>query len=104
MYAIIVDGGKQYKVSPGMLIDLENKDYVLGNHIEFSQVVYYHSKKEVQIGTPLISNIKVKGIIENYTKGPKITVIKYRRSKDSRRKQGHRQSYTQVRIAEIVKE
>jgi large subunit ribosomal protein L21 len=103
MYAIIQDGGKQYKVAPGAIVDIEKRDCKPGTAVEFPHVIYFHEKSEVKIGTPTLLNMKVKGVVQEHIHGPKITIIKYRRTKDSRCKRGHRQWYTRVRIAEIVK-
>lgn len=104
MYAIIQDSGKQYKVALGSIIELEKKECDPGKIVEFPNVVYYHNKDEVKVGMPTLPNMKVKGVVERHKKGEKITIFKYRRRKDSRRKRGHRQWYTRVRISEIIKE
>lgn len=104
MYAIIQDGGKQYKVAAGMLVELDKKCCEPGNTIEFTNVVYFHDKTEVKVGAPTVPGMRVKGIVEKHGLGPKITILFYRRTKDSRRKVGFRAQHTYVRIAEIVKE
>ena len=104
MYAIIKDGGKQYKVSPGQCVHLEKKDAAPGTPIELTEVIYYQNKQGSEVGTPLLNQVKVKGVVEKHVKGDKIIVFKFRRRKDSRRKRGHRQQYTRVRIQQIVKE
>ena len=104
MYAIIQDGGKQYKVAPGQCVHLEKKLAAPGSKIELTDVVYYQGKQGSEIGTPLVSQVKVKGIVEKHVKGDKIIVFKFRRRKDSRQKRGHRQQYTRIRIQQIIKE
>lgn len=107
MYAIIQDGekqGKQYQVAPGKAIEIERKECAPGSPIEFSQVLFYKDKENTEVGTPFVEKVKVKGVVEEHVKGDKITVFKFKRRKDHRRKQGHRQVYTRVRIQQIVKE
>lgn len=103
MYAIIKDRGKQYKVEPGqsILIDFvaDRKD---ADKIEFSDIVAVGDGDKGKVGTPFVNGVKVVGEIEGQKKGDKITVYKFKRRKDYRRKQGHRQRYTQVKIKEIV--
>ena len=104
MYAIIKDGGKQYKVFPGKAIELEKKDLAPGEKVEFTDVVFYQNKDQVEVGAPFVAKVKVQGVVEKHEKGKKITIIKYRRREDSRSKKGHRQNYVKVRIQKIVKE
>lgn len=103
MYAIICDGGKQYSVSPGQSIDIEKKNFSLGQSIDFADVVYYSNEDDIRIGTPMVKDIVVKGVVEKHEKGPKLTIFKFRRRKDSRCKKGHRQQYTRVKILEVNK-
>lgn len=102
MYAIIKDRGKQYKVSPGecLLIDpmegLKEKD-----PIEFSEVIAVGDESNTRIGNPLVAGAKVLAEVECQTLGEKVQIIKFRRRENYRRKRGHRQSFTQVKIKEI---
>lgn len=103
MYAIIKDRGKQYKVTPGesILIDsIEGRKEA--DQIEFNEVVAVGGTDEVNIGTPLVKGAKVVGEIEGHKKADKIYVFKFKRRKDYRRKAGHRQLLTQVKIKEII--
>ena len=104
MYAIIQDGGKQYQAIPGKAIELEHKNQKPGTELEFSDVLFYQNGEEIEIGRPLLKNVKVKAVIEKDIKGDKITIFRYRRRKDSKVKKGHRQKYSRVRIQKIVKE
>jgi large subunit ribosomal protein L21 len=104
MYAIIQDGGKQYKVTPGEFVDLEKKSGEKNSEVIFSEILLYNNGEKIEVGTPFISNLKIKGIVEKQHHGKKITIIKYRRCKDSRRKRGYRHEYTRVLIQEFVKE
>ncbi len=103
MYAVIETGGKQFRVQPGDLIDVElladagNR----GSAIEFDRVLMVAGDSEVQIGTPLIDGARVKGVLLNRVRGPKIRVFKMKRRKQYRRTRGHRQDYLRVRIEGI---
>lgn len=104
MYAIIADCGKNYMVSPGQVVEMEKKEIKAGETIDFEQVVYLKSDDGVFVGAPTVSGVKVKGVVEGDFKGQKIDVMKFKRRKNYRKKQGHRQTFTKVRIKEIVKE
>ncbi|MEE9584882.1 MAG: 50S ribosomal protein L21 [Candidatus Brocadiales bacterium] len=103
MYAIIKDRGKQYKVAPGdsILIDLmEGRKEA--DRIEFNEVMAVGGNDKGKIGTPLVQGAKVVGEIEGPRQGDKINVFKFKRRKDYRRKSGHRERFTQVKIKEII--
>lgn len=102
MYAIIRDRGKQYKVSPGesLLIDfvegLKEKDPV-----EFPEVMVVGDEASTKIGNPLIAGAKVLAEAQGQKLGEKAKIVKFRRRENYRRKKGHRQVFTQVKIKEI---
>lgn len=102
MHAIIKDGGKQYTVSPGKIIEIEKRDLPTGKTVEFPEVIYYHHKDDVRIGKPTLENVKVEGVVEKHLMGPKVTIFFFRAKEDSQRKRGHRQQYTAVRISKIT--
>jgi len=102
MYAVIADGGKQYKVCEGDRICIERREAQAGDRIEFDRVLLVSREGAVQVGTPTVPNARVVGIVEGEVKGPKVITMNFRRRKDSRRRVGHRQKYTAVRIAEIT--
>lgn len=104
MYAIIQDGGKQYKVIPGQSVELEKKEVAPGSPIEFPEVLFYNDDKEILVGTPHVAGVKVQGIVEKQHRGEKLIVFKYIKSGNSHRKLGHRQEYTRVRICKISKQ
>ena len=95
MYAIIVTGGKQYKVEVGSEIMVEKLDEQIGANVNFD-VLMMADGENVQIGTPV-----VKGEVLEHGKGKKVVVFKYKPKKDYRKKQGHRQPYTKVKILSI---
>ncbi|MGD8624055.1 MAG: 50S ribosomal protein L21 [Anaerolineae bacterium] len=102
MYAVIKTGGKQYRVKPGDTIDVEKLPYDVGDEIELDQVLLVANGSDAQIGRPLVKGAKVKATVTRQAKGRKVVIFKYRPSKRYRRKRGHRQHYTRLRIDEIV--
>ena len=101
MYAVIKSGGKQHKVSEGEEILLEKLSLDEGEDIEFSEVLAVNKDGNLNIGKPLLEGAVVKGKVINHLKTKKITVIKMKRRKDYRKKQGHRQNLTKVKIESI---
>ncbi|MEZ5315075.1 MAG: 50S ribosomal protein L21 [Chlamydiales bacterium] len=97
-YAIIGTGGKQYRVQIGDVIDVELLDDHNDGKIDFTDVLFFHHKKEQKIGTPTVSNFIVHGEILAAVRGPKVVAYKYKKRKKYRRKVGHRQSYKRVKI------
>jgi len=103
MQAVIKTGGKQYKVSPGNVIEVEKLTGKLGDTVKFNEVLLVSDDKgKIRVGVPYVENSTVKGKILGITKGEKITVFKFKRRKSYRKKQGHRQKYTSVEITDIV--
>ena len=102
MYAVIKTGGKQYRVSPGDSIEVEKLPHEVGEQIEFDEVLLVVNGSGAQIGQPLVDGAKVKATVTRQAKGRKVIIYKYRPSKRYRRKKGHRQYYTRLRIDEIV--
>lgn len=100
MFAVIKTGGKQYKVSAGDFVKIEKIDGAVGETIELSDVLLVGGA-EVKIGTPLVPGAKVKARIVAQEKDTKILVFKSKRRKFERKKYGHRQPITRIRIAEI---
>ena len=101
MYAVIKSGGKQHKVSEGEEILLEKLSLEEGEVIEFSEVLAINKDGNLNVGKPLLEGAVVKGKVINHLKTKKITVIKMKRRKDYRKKQGHRQNLTKVKIESI---
>ncbi len=102
MYAVIKTGGKQYRVSPGDSIDVEKLPYDVGEQVELDQVLLVANGSGAKIGQPLVEGAKVKATVTRQVKGRKVIIYKYRSSKRYRRKRGHRQQYTRLKIDEIV--
>ena len=101
MYAVIKSGGKQHKVSEGEEILLEKLSLDEGEVIEFSEVLAVNKDGNLNLGKPLLEGAVVKAKVINHLKTKKITVIKMKRRKDYRKKQGHRQNLTKVKIESI---
>ena len=102
MYAIIATGGKQYKVEEGTVLDVELLDAEDGSTYTFDDVLLVSADGDVKVGTPTVSGAKVEAEVIGGTRGPKILVFKKKRRKDYRKRIGHRQSYTRVKITKII--
>ncbi len=100
--AIIKTGGKQYRVKNGETLRVEKLEGEPGNKIEFDEVLLVGEGDAVKIGTPHVSGAKVTGEIVKQGKGPKLIVYKYRRRKNYRRKNGHRQLFTEIKITGVA--
>ncbi len=101
MYAVVKTGGKQYRVEEGDVLRVEKLSGEVGNPIAFDKVLMFSDEDSTIIGTPMVENVVVKGHIVAQDKSRKIIVFKYKRRKRYRRKLGHRQPYTAVRIDNI---
>jgi len=102
MYAVIATGGKQYRVSPGDSIEVERLPCEVGEQIELEQVLLVANGAGAQVGRPLVEDAKVKATVTRQAKGRKVIVFKYKNKNRYRRKKGHRQYFTRLRIDEIV--
>lgn len=101
MYAIIKTGGKQYKVSEGDLVRVEKLAYEVGDTVDFDQVLLVSNDGELKVGSPVVEGAKVSATVEDQNKDKKIVVYKYKPKKQYRKKHGHRQPYTLVKINSI---
>jgi large subunit ribosomal protein L21 len=102
MYAVLSTGGKQYKVEEGDILRIEKISGDVGATVSFDKVLMLSDGEKVRVGTPLIDGISVSGHIVEQDKAKKILVFKYKRRKHYRRKQGHRQPFTAVKIDSIT--
>ena len=100
MYAIIVTGGKQYKVEEGQAIFVEKLDAKQGDKVTFDKVILV-SGDDTKIGTPFVDGAAVEGTVEKQGKEKKVVTFKYKPKKHTHTKQGHRQPYTKVTINKI---
>ncbi len=101
MYAVIVSGGKQYRVSEGDLVQLEELGVDSGTEVEFKDVLLVKTDDQTYIGQPMVTGATVKGVVEKRGQGEKVLVFKYKKKKQYRRTRGHRQHFSAVRIQEI---
>ena len=103
MFAIIQSGGRQVKVSPGDVINVDRFDANTGDEVTIDQVLLLEKDGgEVLAGSPYVANVKVVGVVDGEARGPKIRIFKKKRRKGMRRSRGHRSTYTQVRIKDIL--
>lgn len=101
MYAIIETGGKQYRVEEGQTVRVEKLPAEKGEEIVFDRVLLYSDGAEARIGYPYLDGCRVKGKVTVQRRGRKIVVFKYKAKKNYRRKQGHRQPFTEVLVSQI---
>ena len=101
MYAVIKTGGKQYRVAEGQTLKVEKIDAEEGASVEFDTVLMIADGEQVRIGAPYIDGARVTATVESQGRSPKVRIVKCRRRKHYRKTQGHRQSYTELRISGI---
>ena len=102
MYAIVETGGKQYCVSEGDTVEVEKISAEPGSEVIFDKVLFFKGDDGVLAGSPYVENCTVTGKVLRQAKRRKIIVFKYKPKKNYRRKRGHRQPFTQVRIEKIA--
>ncbi len=102
MYAMVEIAGKQYKAEPGSVLKVDRLGQEAGAQLEFDSVLMVRDSESVKVGTPYVAGAKVTAVLEEHGKDKKITVLKFKRRKNYRRKQGHRQQYSVIRVGEIV--
>ncbi len=101
MYAVIETGGKQFKVSEGDIIKVEKLDVGEGDCVTFDNVLLVSNDDDVKVGKPLVEGARVEGTVLVQGKAKKVIVFKYKPKINYRKKQGHRQPYTRVKIDSI---
>lgn len=101
MYAIIKSGDKQFRAEPGRTIRVPSISAEVGDQVTFDQVLMTGGDEDVTVGSPLVDGASVTGEIVRHGKDRKVIIFKWKRRKNYRRKQGHRQGFTEVRIGEI---
>jgi large subunit ribosomal protein L21 len=102
MYAVIEDGGKQYKVTEGETVSLERKDIEAGKSLEFGEVLLLSREGDIRLGQPYVLGAKVTGIAVEEIKAKKVVNFRYKAKKGYRRKIGHRQRQLLVKIEKIL--
>lgn len=102
VYAVVRTGGKQYRVAPGDLIDVEKLPTYKGAKVELPEVLLLSRDGEVTVGSPFVPGAKVMGEVEDQGRGVKLVVFKYKAKTRHRKKTGHRQFYTRLRVKDIL--
>ena len=102
MYAVIETGGKQYRVAAGDTIDVERLTADAGAQVEIDRVLMVAGDEGINIGAPVVAGAKVVATIDSHYRGPKIVVFKFKAKKRYRRKTGHRQEMTRLKIDSIL--
>ena len=101
MYAVFQSGGKQHRVSEGQVVRLEKLELATGSTVEFDSVLMVVNGEDVKIGAPVVAGAKVVAEVVSQGRGDKVKIVKFRRRKHSRKQQGHRQWFTEVKITGI---
>jgi large subunit ribosomal protein L21 len=101
MYAVVRSGSKQYRVEPGQRVRVERLDGAVGDTVELGEVLLIGGEGSARIGKPLLAGAKAVGKIVGQGRGPKLLLFKMKRRKNYRRKQGHRQSFTEILVDRI---
>ncbi len=101
MYAVIESGGKQHRVVEGEILQLEKLEAATGDKVKFDKVLMVGEGESVKIGTPYVKGSQVTAEVLKQGRGDKIRIIKFNRRKQSKKKQGHRQWFTEVKITGI---
>lgn len=104
MFAIVRSGGKQYRVRPQSVLEVEKIPAEVGATVVLDEVLALGTEDATALGHPLVPGASVTALVVSQKRADKIVILKKRRRKNSRRKQGHRQSLTVLRVAEIRKE
>ncbi len=102
MYAIFVDGGRQYKVSEGQTVEIDYREADEGSELTFDHVLAVSDGEQFRLGQPTVNGATVTASVMQVTKGDKLVIQKFRRRKNMRRRTGHRQKYLMVRISKIA--
>ena len=101
MYAVIETGGKQYNVEVGQTIFVEKLEGEVGDSVEFDRVLLIKGDDDLKVGDPIFKDAKVKATVEAQGKGKKVIIFKFKAKKNYRKKKGHRQPFTKVKIEAI---
>ena len=101
MFAVLRTGGKQYRVEPGTVLDVEKLPGDVGQTVSLDEVLLVANDKDIKVGQPLVSGASITGEILEQKRGEKKVIFKKMRRQDKRLKKGHRQSLTRIRISDI---
>lgn len=101
-YAIISSGNKQYRVSEGDIIDVDLMSLEKNQSVKFDKVLLVNKQGGIQVGNPHVTKAVVQGEVLGHLRAPKVIAYKYKKRKNYRRKIGHRQNYTRIKVTEIT--
>ena len=101
MYAVIVSGGKQYRVQEGEVLKLEKLPVDAGSNVDFDRVLLVGNGDDLKIGAPVVEGAKVTAEVVQHGRAKKVEIIKFKRRKHHMKRQGHRQWFTEVKITGI---
>ena len=101
MYAVIVTGGKQYRVAPGDTLRVEKLNTPEGESVELDRVLMVADGDNIKLGAPYLDGGRVMARVKAHGRGPKVEIIKFRRRKHHLKRQGHRQAYTELEITDV---
>jgi len=101
MHAVIVSGGKQYRVAKGDTLKLEKLTAEVGSAVDFDDVLMISDGENIKVGAPKVKGAKVSASVVSHGRGEKIRIVKFRRRKHHLKWKGHRQDFTEVKITEI---
>ena len=101
MYAVIATGGKQYRVTKDYVLRVEKLDAEPGSTVEFGEVLLVGEGAEVKLGTPMLKGGKVTATVVRHGKGPKVSIVKFKRRAHYLRQKNHRQLFTEVKVTDI---
>ena len=102
MYAVIETGGKQYRVEEGEVLRVEKLAVDEGASVDFDRVLMVGEGADVQVGSPVVEGARVSATVKAHGRGEKVHIIKFKRRKHYMRRQGHRQSYTEIQVTGIA--
>jgi len=101
MYAIFRSGGRQYEARPGHVVKIEKISGKVGESVTLDEVLLFSDGDQVRVGQPMVEGVRVQATIITQGRLPKIVIFKHKRRKDYRKRQGHRQPYTAMRVENI---
>jgi len=101
MYAIVEVGGFQYRVEPESVIRVPRLETKVGEEVLLSNVMLLSDGKDVRVGKPLVQGASVSGVVLSHGRGDKVVVFRFKRKKGYRKKTGHRQDYTELKVSSI---
>ncbi len=102
MYALVEIKGKQYKVEKGSVVTVDRLKNTVGDTVEFDSVLMTSEDGDVKVGQPYLKGVKVRATVTEEKKGKKVIIFKFKRRKNYKKKQGHRQKYSVLKIEDII--